>query len=361
MVGSFTDPNSAAVAGDFTATIHWGDGSTTGGNIAWNANTQSFDVTGTHTYDPYGTHTLTLTIDGDGGGSDSDTSTVTVADAAIHSTGVDVSNATEGTSTGSVLLATFTDDDPNVNANIFSASVDWGDGSGADTNTNITENDGVFSVFGTHTYDHAGDHTITTTISDPGGSSSIASSTATVDNAVVSATPGSIRATEGQSASGVLASFTDANAAADASDFTASIDWGDGNISSGDVVWNNGTNQFDVSGSNTYDHAGHHTVTVTIDGAYGEVASTNFDTLVANQTITVTAQPSSGPRRASRLIHSRLPHSPMPTPLRPKVISPPPSTGVTAPLSTQTPPSSPTAISSMSSPGTRTPMPVRTR
>ena len=288
-VGSFTSANTYAVAGDFTATIDWGDGSpTSSGTITYNSNTQAFDVTGTHTYDPYGTHTLTLTIDGFGGGSSSDTSNVTVNDAAIHSSGSDIT-ATEGTSTGSVLIATFTDDDASVIAGDFSASVDWGDGSGADSNTNIVDNNGTFEAYGTHTYDHAGDHTIQTSISDPGGSSSLAVATATVDNAEVDATPGSISATEGQSATGVVASFTDANAAAIAGDFTASINWGDGNTSAGNIAWNNNTQAFDVTSSNTYDHAGDHTVTITIDGAYGEVASTDFTTLVANATITVTA------------------------------------------------------------------------
>jgi hypothetical protein len=47
-VASFSDPNPFAVAGDFTATISWGDGATSAGTIA--ATPSGFLITGSHTF-----------------------------------------------------------------------------------------------------------------------------------------------------------------------------------------------------------------------------------------------------------------------------------------------------------------------
>jgi hypothetical protein len=48
VVASFTDGNPAATAGDFTATIDWGDGTTTAGSVS--AASGNFLVTGSHAY-----------------------------------------------------------------------------------------------------------------------------------------------------------------------------------------------------------------------------------------------------------------------------------------------------------------------
>src|SRR4029077_20172956 len=49
VVATFTDSRDGAQAADFTATIDWGDGSSSAGTIAVDAN-GGFDVTGTHTF-----------------------------------------------------------------------------------------------------------------------------------------------------------------------------------------------------------------------------------------------------------------------------------------------------------------------
>ena len=51
MVATFTEANSNAGAGNFTATINWGDGTSSTGTISVDPK-GGFDVSGTHTYAP---------------------------------------------------------------------------------------------------------------------------------------------------------------------------------------------------------------------------------------------------------------------------------------------------------------------
>jgi hypothetical protein len=71
-----------------------------------------------------------------------------------------------------------------------------------------------------------------------------------------------IAATYGVSFSGVVASYTDGTTTATASDFTASIVWGDGTKTSGTVAGASGS--FTVSGIHTYAKAGTFTISVTL-------------------------------------------------------------------------------------------------
>src|SRR5207237_5379705 len=60
-LASFTDANPLASAGDFTATITWGDGSSGSGAVAANGS-GGFDVTGTHTYAHPGSQSISVVI-----------------------------------------------------------------------------------------------------------------------------------------------------------------------------------------------------------------------------------------------------------------------------------------------------------
>ena len=60
-VATFTDDNPFGVAGDFTATINWGDGQTSTGSVRDNP-LGGFEVTGSHTYASAGVFTTTVTV-----------------------------------------------------------------------------------------------------------------------------------------------------------------------------------------------------------------------------------------------------------------------------------------------------------
>lgn len=59
-VGTFTSARGGSLSSDFTASINWGDGTTTAGTITLNAAT--FTVSGTHTYAASGSFTVTVSI-----------------------------------------------------------------------------------------------------------------------------------------------------------------------------------------------------------------------------------------------------------------------------------------------------------
>jgi ELWxxDGT repeat protein len=66
LLGSLTDLNLAAAAGDFTMTIDWGDGSTSTG-LLLPKGAGKFDIGGTHTYSSTGLKTLTMTVTDEAG------------------------------------------------------------------------------------------------------------------------------------------------------------------------------------------------------------------------------------------------------------------------------------------------------
>ena len=144
-------------------------------------------------------------------------------------------SATEGAPI-TATVATFTDANPNAAVGDFTATINWGDGH---TSTGaVTENNGVFSVAGTHTYAEAGNDPISVTIADVGGSTATATNTATVADAALTPTAMPISATEGAPITATVATFTDANPNAAVGDFTATINWGDGHTSTGAVTEN---------------------------------------------------------------------------------------------------------------------------
>ena len=288
-VAHFTDANTAASAGDFTASIVWGDGHTTSGTVVA-ANGGGFDVNGVHTYDEEGAPTITTTITGLGGGTASDHATATVADAALHSTGADITGV-EATALAGVTVASFTDDDPAGTSTDYTAMIHWGDNT-TSAGTIAANGSGGFNVNGTHTYLHAGDHAVSVNIADTGGATTATLSNATVNNAAVTASAGAFTSIETQSHSEVIATFTDVNTSAVHGDFTATIDWGDGSTAdhSGVIAATGNPGEFSLTGTHTYARNGSKPIAITIIGAYGTVATTTLNASVAiDPTVTADA------------------------------------------------------------------------
>src|SRR5207244_2857188 len=97
LVARFTDATPGATAAEFTATIDWGDKTTSAGTITADAgNPAVFDVTGTHTYSSVGTLPTAVTVAFHGG-----TSTATVNGVPVTITFAPVSAAPAG---GSALV-----------------------------------------------------------------------------------------------------------------------------------------------------------------------------------------------------------------------------------------------------------------
>jgi hypothetical protein len=259
VVANFVDTNTLATINDFAATtIDWGDGTNpTAATIVRTAPGQ-FSVQGGHTYQDPGSFTINVLITDFGGSSATAQSKALVGDIPVVGTGVVVTGplgepAVEGTSIDNALVATFTD--PFHGAlNYYKATIDWGDHL-APSPGSLSFDPFVsvqYDVSGTHTYRVAGNYTILVTVTDGGGASSTITSTVSVANA-----PLELRITpptsffEGVAFNGPIATFTDGNPLSTPADFVATVDWGNGNVTNGQIV-NAPGGGFNINSTNTY-------------------------------------------------------------------------------------------------------------
>jgi uncharacterized repeat protein (TIGR01451 family) len=177
-VATFTDPDTAATASEYSATIDWGDGSaTSAGTISGSAG--SFSVAGTHTYTEEGSYSVTVTITDVDNAANTDTanSTAAVGDAALHAGTLTVPSSTSlGNPTNSSF--SFSDDNTAAPVSDFTATIDWGDGSSS--SGVVSGSGGSYVADGSHTYAAAGPYTITVTVVDEGGSTTGAAAATSV-------------------------------------------------------------------------------------------------------------------------------------------------------------------------------------
>jgi hypothetical protein len=258
IVATFTDANPNATAAEFSATIKWGDGSTSVGLVEGNG--AGFNVSGTHTYAEEGSYAISVRIADVGGSSATAGSTVQVTDAALNSSAVPIASVEGAPFSG--VIATVTDANPFAAPSDFTAVILWGDGSSSAGSVTAVEGGG-FNVSASHTYIEEGSYAVTVDVADTGGSITSVGTTATVTDAPLTAVGRTITPLENSSFVAVVASVVDANPNGTADDFSATIDWGDGVITSGSVVAS-GAARFDVIGSHTYGHEGLYTMHIAI-------------------------------------------------------------------------------------------------
>ena len=167
VMATFIDADPNGTVGDYTATIAWGDATSSAGTVVANGN-GGFNVTGTHTYSAAGSQTATITINDAGGSSATATSTV-ADDFPLTATGCRL-HVRLGQPFANLVVASFSDADPGGAAGSFSAAIDWGDGT-ASGGTIVNVPSG-FNVLGSHAYNRVGSWNIRVTIIDLGGDAS---------------------------------------------------------------------------------------------------------------------------------------------------------------------------------------------
>src|SRR5205823_2768122 len=182
-----------------------------------------------------------------------------------------VFNLTEGSATiTNAVVATFSDPGNPLgtaeDADDYSATINWGDGNVTANATIVNNGDGTWSVKGSHSYggdtisgQSEGAADITVTISHDATTDQIVHDTANVTDPNVSATGGVVfNLTEGSATinNQVVATFSDPGnplgTAEDAGDYSATINWGDGNVTANAPIVNNGNGTWSVTGSHTY-------------------------------------------------------------------------------------------------------------
>jgi N-acetylneuraminic acid mutarotase len=171
-VATFSDADDNMSPANYTATIGWGDTTTSAGTVA--ASGGGFTISGSHAYAEEGTYTVSVSISDLDGNSTTATSTVTVADGALSAAGLHLllhNHAVGG------VLASFTDSDPAGTVTDYTATIAWGDGRSS-TGT-VTVSGGGFTVSGGHVYARwVTRATITVIIHDAGGGQAKATSVA---------------------------------------------------------------------------------------------------------------------------------------------------------------------------------------
>jgi len=296
-VGSFTVSNAVAID-DLEAIIVWGDGNRTdidlGSFAGGGSGTTVIPIHATHYYMEEGKYQTFLEAEVDDPETFITDSTNTfnvacVADAPLCASRNQPSlSAVEGKYSDQI-VATFFDTDPLGDKGDYCAIITWGNGQqtvGQITTDPINpDQDGnpypIFQVRGQMTYIEAGTYCVSVKIVDEGGACVNIKNTLTVADAPLTSTSVSFSPTEGiQIEDGtVVAAFEDANPFATVSDFTATINWGDGHIGAGTVIVNPNPDpicpaDFLVTGCNTYSEAGAYQVTVTIVDEDGSITST---------------------------------------------------------------------------------------
>lgn len=181
--------------------------------------------------------------------------------------------ATEGVATGSQVVATFTDQ-ANLPLADYSADINWGDGTNSAGTVTFDANSGVYSVSGNHTYAEDGSDQIAVTVHRTGAPDVTLNGTATVvEPPLVQLFPPVVAPVghEGSPITVDVGFFTHGNNTEPVSGFSATINWGDGTTSVGQVEGGNGSS-YVVSGTHTYQDEGTFTVSGTVTDTSGGVS-----------------------------------------------------------------------------------------
>ena len=298
-VATFHSGNPSSTSNSFAASVNWGDGSITQGQVGTDG-AGGFVVNGTHSYASDGTFTTTISISDNFGQVTIANGVATVAP--TNSVIAPVSQLVIATAAeplpASTLVGSFFYTTPagSTAAPVLSAAINWGDGHttpGTVTATTTTSNGAtLYDVTGSNTYQLPATHPITITVADETGHTGTIGSTAIVTGPVVTPYVATIGVTPGVPFFGSVATFTDTDPLALSTLPTATIAWGDGHVTEGTVTGPDYNGVFTVLGSNTYaaPASSSYPVTVTISDPAGRKATASSVALVGTASSTP-AQP----------------------------------------------------------------------
>ena len=241
-IATFTDADPGGTPSDYTATINWGDGTTSTGTIGALATHPGFSVTAAHAYTTVGLHPVQLRL--------ADHGPTVVANGVAHVVAAYVIRPTEG--------ARFAGRIAPTSCSPSTATVSWGDGK---TSTGKAIRGGVG---GSHTYAEEGDHqgTITYSCSPSGPTTTIAFTARVGDAKLPAQAVTQPRATAGQHFKTIVADFTDLDPGGVHSDYSSLINWGDGHVSMGTIT--GPRDALRLHGNHTYARSGRYRFKVLI-------------------------------------------------------------------------------------------------
>ena len=208
--------------------------------------------------------------------------TLTVAPLSLAASGLSIAAVEGAAFSGTV--ATFASPDSTPRPQLYSATVHWGDGQDSTGVVAFDSFHGVYTVEGINTYRVEGVYAVHVTIRIAGVTVATANSIAVVTDAPLRVIAMVFSPTAGKAYEGTVATFVDANPAWSLSDFSATIDWGDGVSSVGTIALTAGG--LSASGIHTFATAGTYRVVITVADLHGSRANAGVDTLVVASTTT---------------------------------------------------------------------------
>ncbi len=139
-----------------------------------------------------------------------------------------------------------------------SVSIDWGDG----TSTPATPDPATRQVTGTHTYAEEGVYHAVINYRNSDNTPQQFPFDVKVQDAPLTSVGASVTGQAGVAFTGTVATFTDADPAGTSSDYSATINWGDGSVSAGTIAPSG--SGFQVTGMHTYSGLGTYMPTISI-------------------------------------------------------------------------------------------------
>lgn len=246
-VATFTDADPNAKFDNYTATINWGNGTTTSGTVVLDPAGGKFDVYGIAPYTAAGTKSVAVTVTDNGGSTASITSTANITANPFSVSAANPSGAAGTPISGTV--ATFTDTKPGASASTLQATISWGDGTTSVGTIAAGTSAGTYVVSASHSYSLGGSYPVSVQVSDTTGAVGAETGTATVSGAGLTVTATSVSATETQSFNGSVATFVCPDPI---TSYSATISWGDGTTTAGTITAGTPSGHFIVSGTHAY-------------------------------------------------------------------------------------------------------------
>jgi uncharacterized repeat protein (TIGR01451 family) len=194
---------------------------------------------------------------------------IAASDPAVIPTGGFTVNAVEGANSAVQTVATFTDPGGFASQASYTAEINWGDGtqSAGTIVLPAAGATGPATVTGQHTYVEEGNYTLSIAVAHEGAPIATATAMASVSDPAVAASGGfAFSGTAGGAATAqTVAVFTDPGGAEAVTDYSATIDWGDGSsATSGQISVTPATGVFTVAGQHVYASPGDFPIHVTI-------------------------------------------------------------------------------------------------
>src|SRR5262249_42965685 len=115
-------------------------------------------------------------------------------------------------------LASFTDADPNASAGDYTVTINWGDQKEPSKGTVSSEGKGGLALNGNHGYEDEGTSTVKITIKD-GSAAAAVTKDVEVNDGQLKATNQNVQFIQGESATNVVATFTDEDPGGAPSDY----------------------------------------------------------------------------------------------------------------------------------------------